>query len=135
MITWLQKYGVALLMASVALHQLVRVQTQDLVSWRGGGFGMYASFHPRHHDAWVTRSESSEPTRYQKYEGPQDEIFHAVRTCLTWPSQDQADQAIAKLKPEIRDQITLEVYRLEFDPERSIVSRKLLTQAPRKGSE
>ncbi|MEN1681384.1 MAG: hypothetical protein AAGJ46_17515 [Planctomycetota bacterium] len=129
---FLRNYSVATVMALVAATQLFVVQTQGLVSWRAGGFGMYASFHPRHHEAWVTTGDGGEPVRYTKYDAAADcEVYRAIRHCLTWPSNLRLDEALLGLPEELRQATRVRIYRLNFDPSSGVLSRKLLAESPR----
>ena len=116
-------------MAIVALHQMYRVQIEGLCSWRGGGFGMYASFHPRHHELWVTNADTNQTVRYAKYDDNVSQQYRAVRPLLTWPTKTQAAQALARL-PEEHEATTVSVYRLDFDPVDCVLKRKLMAKAP-----
>lgn len=131
---FLRSYGVALLMVVVACHQFVRVQTQSLSSWRGGGFGMYASFHPRHHDVWVERSDTGEKRRYQKYDPAEgDPVFDAVRWCLTWPNDVNTRVAVSDMPDGWRSTARVRVYRLGYDPASSRLTRELVADSDRQG--
>lgn len=127
---YIRNYGVAAVMVVVAMHQMFRVQTQDLSSWRGGGFGMYASFHPRHHDAWVTHRDTGESVRYQKYDDFTHSEYLAIRPVLTWPTDFQLARAVDRLPEEERTDMEVEIYRLDFDVETCVLKRKLLASWP-----
>ena len=134
MLNHMRKYGVAILMIVVASHQLYRVQLQGQSSWRGGGFGMYASFHPRHHDAWVHHLDSDEFVRYQKYDDSSQPEFLAVRPVLTWPTDEQLARAMENLPESDREKLEAHIYRLEFDVPSCVLSRKLLASWPQEPS-
>jgi hypothetical protein len=47
------KYGIALLLLAITCLQLYFVQTKNLTTWKGGGFGMYSSIHYGHSEIWI----------------------------------------------------------------------------------
>ncbi len=123
------RYLVPIVMAVVAAHQLYRVQVEDLVSWRGGGFGMYGSFHPRQHEIWVTHPDGRRQ-KFTKYDDDDTKLFRTVRSLLTWPNQARVDAAFAASNQDEVVIDDLEVYRLSFDPKSGVLSRQLLVSAP-----
>ncbi len=123
------RYLVPIVMAIVAAHQLYRVQVEDLVSWRGGGFGMYGSFHPRQHEIWVTHTDGRRQ-KFTKYDDDDTDLFRTVRSLLTWPNQARVDAAFVASNEDKVAIEDLEVYRLAFDPKSGVLSRKLLVSAP-----
>ncbi len=114
-------------MVAVAATQLVRVHFDGLNSWRGGGFGMYAGFHPRHHDAWLIDTATGEAFRYEKTgkhnTGPHAEL---IRPILTHPSQRRVDEALASLPDGWKDLGRLEVWRPTYDTSTGRLGRRLI---------
>ena len=91
---------------------------------------MYASFHPRQHEVWVTLSDGGLRKRFTKYDDHATDLFQTIRPLLTWPAQHRVDAAFAEANREqsvIRD---LEVYRLSFNVESGELSRVLLAATP-----
>lgn len=49
----LLKYGLPLLIISVVITQFYQVYFHNLSRWKGGGFGMYSTFHPTSRQIWA----------------------------------------------------------------------------------
>ena len=126
----IRAYTIPVVMTLVACHHFYRVQAENLVSWRGGGFGMYASFHPRQHEVWIERSDSAPPERYAKYVGDTGGVFYAVRPTLTWPSDARIRVAWDALEELGHPAEGVAVYRLAFDPKTCVLTRVRLARAP-----
>ena len=122
----LRRYAVPVVMALVATWQIVRVHTQGLSSWRGGGFGMYARFHPRTNDLWLCHGDDC--YRYTKYDGRADEFTPHLRRCLTLTNEKTLRQALSWLPCSEEHTHSLSVYRLDFDPVKMTLSRKVLAR-------
>lgn len=131
LLRFLQRYGVPILLTTVAIHQFYRVHAEGLSSWRGGGFGMYGGFHPRHHDLWWIDLETGEKTRFTKEKGvaTEDHRYPGVRPFLTYVNGPALKRYHESLPPEIQKKTVLQVWQLNFEPETGTVSRKLLISA------
>ena len=87
------KYLAAALLTCVAIHQFVKAQTDGLTSWKGGGFGMFASLdQQRFAKLYVTRK--GQPFAVSI---PDDEEFdRTYRRSLALPTKQTAAD-LAKL--------------------------------------
>ena len=98
----------------VALNQM-RLRSDGLSSWKGGGFGMYAEMHPVYTKLFVkARSDQPEPARTF----PTPEAIEAMETAQLYRS----DQNLEKLReeyrlmtgiPELAVQVWLPVFNLD----------------------
>ncbi|MEM1444750.1 MAG: hypothetical protein AAGF84_01735 [Planctomycetota bacterium] len=121
---------VPLLMVLVAAGQLVAVHFDGLSSWRGGGFGMYAGFHPRHHDAWLFRADTGEAFRYEKSgEHNTGPFVAAIRPVLTYANPRRLDAVLGRLPEDWQGESRLEVWRLQFEPSTGLLTRRLVVAA------
>ncbi|MEO1572163.1 MAG: hypothetical protein AAFU51_12935 [Bacteroidota bacterium] len=116
------RWSVAAFMAVWASGQLVVVQTQGLSSWRAGGFGMYASFHPVQRDAWVQAEGQEELQRFWKkgtYDVP---VFEIVRPHLTFPRPGVLQDALDAHAAAGHPRYAVEITTLSFDVETRTLS-------------
>lgn len=128
----LRAFAVPIVMVCVAAFQLTRVHFDGQTSWRGGGFGMYAGFHPSYNDAWLVREDSGEALRYTQAKHDKlvpDEAL--IRPVLPHPNERNLVRALDRLPPEWRDGVRLEVWQLDFDPKTLRLSRRRLAGVSR----
>jgi hypothetical protein len=128
----LRAFAVPIVMLCVAAFQLTRVHFDGQTSWRGGGFGMYAGFHPSYNDAWLVRESSGEALRYTQ--AKHDKLVPdaaLIRPVLPHPNERNLVRALDGLPPEWRDGVRLEVWQLDFDPKTLRLSRRLLAGVSR----
>ncbi len=145
--SWI-RYGVACVMATWATGHLITVQitrassaqTQEdsaqrgvgLSTWRGGGFGMYAGFHPVQNDAWVTASPDDPPQRFWKHSKEDSKLYRVVRPHLTFPRPDALRDDLSKLDdPPQKTEIT----GLKFDVASGELSRRQLLLIESEGNQ
>ena len=83
------------LLLLVAANQFLRAQTEGLTSWKGGGFGMFASLdQQRFAKLYVSRGRQFYPIPL-----PDDpEIRAAYRVALAVPSKENAEVLAKKLQ-------------------------------------
>ena len=124
----MRSYSVPTVMALVALVQLVFVQTAGLNSWRGGGFGMYGSFHPRQNEAWLTRLDTDQQQRYAKFGGTKDRYSAAIRPALTWVNKRCLRTFLDSLPDAEAKQLQIQIWQLDFDPHTLQLSRRMLIE-------
>ena len=118
---------IPVLMASVATVQMAVVHTAGLNSWRGGGFGMYARFHPRNAEVWFEIGSTRQSfAKYDKNAGDQST---AVNWSLTLVNQSTATDLLNALSSGGKTVERLAVYRLDFDADNMKLTRKLLAEA------
>ena len=117
-------YVVPAVMACVATTQLVLVHTRGLNSWRGGGFGMYARFHPRNNEAWFETGVTR--TRFVKYDESAGPVESAVNWSLTMTNGSSADQLREVISARAEKQGRISIYRLDFEPRTMKLTRELL---------
>ena len=127
---WFRKNFVTTLLVLVAAHQFYHVHTGGLSSWRGGGFGMYGSFHPTHRDLWVVDTTTGESVRYTKADGDatEDSRRPSLRPFLTWTNEAAMRRYHETLTPAERARTELQVWELQFDPSTSELSGELLVK-------
>lgn len=108
-------------MAIWALGHLIVVQASDLSTWRGGGFGMYASFHPVQHDGYVVLSDGS-PLHFTKHatdpntsETRHDTLYRILRSHLTFARPQRLQLELADWAKENGVSADATVTKLDFD--------------------
>ena len=120
---------VPLVLVAIAATQMVRVQFDGLNSWRGGGFGMYAGFHPSHNDAWLIRTDTGETYRYERTgrlsTGPFADL---IEPNLTYVNERRLERVFEQLPDDWRAVSVLQVWTLDFDPESGDLTRRLLVE-------
>lgn len=128
----IRAFAVPIVMVCVATFQLFRVHFDGQTSWRGGGFGMYAGFHPSFNDAWLVRDGTGEALRYTqaKHEKMEPDA-NLIRPVLPHPNHRNVDRVLDRLPSEWRDGVRLEVWQLDFDPNTLRLTRRRLTEASR----
>ena len=85
---FLSRYGVMLLALIVAINQL-RLRDEGISSWKGGGFGMYADFHPVYTKVFVkSNAPSPQPSGYQY---PTDKAIKLSADSRLFPSQKRLE--------------------------------------------
>jgi len=114
------------LLVVVAVHQFYRVHAEGLSSWRGGGFGMYAGFHPRQHDLWVYVAGEQVPRRYTKYGGPGDAVFESLRDSITYRNADDCRDRVSELRAAGVEVERVDLWRLSYDPSGRTLGRELV---------
>ncbi len=97
-------------MALWACVQFYLVQFDGLSSWRGGGFGMYASFHPVQNRAWI-HSENQDPIVFSKKDRAESNLLKIVRPHLTFRQVNALKSSIN----EIPARPHIEIFKLQFD--------------------
>jgi hypothetical protein len=132
----LRGFVVPIVMVCVAAFQMVRVHFDGQTSWRGGGFGMYAGFHPSYNDAWLVRPGSGAALRatQTKHETMMPDAA-LIRPVLPHPNERNLNRALDTLPPEWRDGTRLEVWQLHFDPQTQRLTRRLLAAVSRPGGD
>lgn len=74
-----------LLLVTVAMVQLWCIESDHLSRWRGGGFGMYAEYHPNLYQVWLAQGEQ------RRRLGIQDDgacqVQPAVELCQRWRTE------------------------------------------------
>jgi hypothetical protein len=128
----LRAFAVPIVMVCVAAFQLTRVHFDGQTSWRGGGFGMYAGFHPSFNDAWLVREGSDEALRYTQ--AKHDKLVPdaaLIRPVLPHPNDRNLARALDSLPPEWRDGVRLEVWQLDFDPKALRLTRRRIAGVSR----
>ena len=109
-------------MAGWAVFQLWMVHTQGLNSWRGGGFGMYAGFHPVQNDAWL-RIDDQEPIHFTKSEKSDHPLYRVVRPHLTFPRETELAERLKTLGKENGHRYHVVITQLAFDLDSGQLSR------------
>ena len=90
-----------ILMLCVALIQLLLSQSSTLSRWRGGGYGMYTTFHPNFTQIWLI--ENNKQTRLDTVVHPvplwynPDASTKILQTCQRWPTQSCLQQLTKQL--------------------------------------
>lgn len=128
LLAFFRRFAVPLLLILVAFHQFFRVHAEGLSSWRGGGFGMYGSYHPTQNDLWWTELGTDESRRYNKKKGvaTEDERRKDLRPFLTYVNKDAVGRYLESLTPEVRDSTQIQIHQLDFDPETKRLQRRPL---------
>jgi hypothetical protein len=122
-----------LLLLTLALWQFTQVHSQGWNSWRGGGFGMYAGFHPHHGEAWVWFGDSPAPTRIVRHAITPTPLAGLLHTCLVQLTEACLERVQRRLPPTMPvDRI--ELWRLTFNPATRVLGRELVAAvgAPRR---
>jgi len=119
-----QRWLVPLLLVTVASVQLARVSFGGQSRWRGGGFGMYAEFHPNKNQIWLRAREHPDvpPVRLTETEGT-PATRHAVARCLRLRSQACLGELAATL-PGDPGPRRLEIWQPAFDARAGTLSRR-----------
>jgi len=129
----MRRYLIPIVLILVTLHQMVRVHPEGLSSWRGGGFGAYGGFHPRHNEAWILRKDNGEKRRYTKYAGTVDDYTARIRPCLTYTNERCVRAFLQSLPTEEARHLRVEIWQLAFDPHTLRLSRRLLLEVEGEG--
>lgn len=127
---WWRSYGVAIILLVVATHQMYRVHFQGWNAWRGGGFGMYSGFHPRHTDIWIERTDTGEARRYAKYEGTKDALTSRVRPNVTHVDAERLGELKQHFDENERPHVRITTVQLDFDPHSLTLQRRTLAESP-----
>ncbi len=106
-------YGVSALALMVALHQLY-LRNDGLSSWKGGGFGMYADYHPVYTKLLV-RAKGEAPV--QGPEGPHLGTLELMATAQLYPSNVNLAAVKASYIKVYGTDVLLEVWQPIFDAE------------------
>ncbi|MEE9576972.1 MAG: hypothetical protein V3W35_06135 [Gemmatimonadota bacterium] len=131
--SWLRRWMLLVVVLLVAAAQLYRVTTQGQSSWKGGGFGMYAGFHPDHSDIWVWYGDDERPTRLARDLDPPETDVSDLLICAVLSTDICLERVHSGLGDSER--ITrMEIWELDFDPRNRALSRTLVAEfAPRGG--
>ena len=111
----LLRCGVPCVMAAWATVQLITVQTTNLNSWRGGGFGMYAGFHPMHNTAWVDAGDESKVEGFWKNDDHDSGLYPIIRPHLTFPREARLRSDLHEYATTSNKPWSVEITGLEFD--------------------
>ena len=119
-----QRWLVPLLLVAVASVQLARVSFGGQSRWRGGGFGMYAEFHPNKNQIWLRAlgRPDAPPGRLSESEGA-PATRRAVARCLRLRSQACLGELAATLPRGPAPQ-RLEIWQPAFDARAGALSRR-----------
>ncbi len=108
----------SLLLVVVALHQVARASTHDLVPWKGGGFGMFATTDrpsARRVRAWAETSEG--PIRLHL----RGDLDNLRRRAGALPDSKRLDALARALEAQVRERapeahaLRIEVWRTAFE--------------------
>lgn len=122
----LRGYVAPLLLVLVAAHQYYRVHSANWNSWRGGGFGMYAGFHPAHSEAWLWRDNDEPPIRVERLrEGEPDTL--GIQDCLVRVNAGCLSQAVHRM-PRGAEVRRIEIWGLSFDSSSTVLRRERLVE-------
>lgn len=124
-ITWLKYYGIPLLLLIVAIAQLCMVEA-GLNRWKGGGFGMYSSFH---HTNTVVQIKSGKTTSIQTdsmliEEAIPQELMEAVEI---FPSEKNIKQLALVVSNTLNhDSLSIEIWKPSLRLDSLSYRRKLI---------
>lgn len=116
-----------LVLILIGAHQFYRVQLSRWNSWRGGGFGMYAGFHPAHTDAWLWLEEGRPPVRVATHEDSQELDPRGITDCTVRANEGCLRDALQGTGHGTRVR-RIQIWRLSFDPSTGLLRRDLLAE-------
>jgi hypothetical protein len=123
----LLKYGLPLLIVSVVLIQFYQVYFQNLSPWKGGGFGMYSTYHPASRQIWAKVN-----TRVIHIQPGQDSLRRLGREIFALkinPDKENTTAFAHRLSAIYAcDSIRLYVWEPNLDIHRNVLKARLLNQ-------
>jgi len=115
------RLGPAVLAALVAVFQMVRVETDGLIRWKGGGFGMYSEFHANQRQIVI------EPEALEKEaESNGADLYEAKRACRIYPRPEAFERLARQIRDHTGREPVVELWETDFNPTSSSLSRRLI---------
>lgn len=114
--TLMQKYAAPVLLLLVAIHHAYRVERDQLTTWKGGGFGMFASLDQQR----FARIYVSRGAQFYPVHGPSHGTgIDLYRRALAIPSRERAVKLASELDrhwklPDDR-QAVVATFRMHYD--------------------
>jgi hypothetical protein len=124
---WLRGHVAPLILVGVASWQFYHVVEAGWNTWRGGGFGMYAGFHPSHTEVWVTVRGEPDPQRVLQGASEPEPYARILQGCLVRANRSCLRSALRRM-PSNAGVTEIEIWRLSFDPSSALLRRELLTE-------
>lgn len=112
-------FSLPILVASVAIVQVYKVETSDLSRWKGGGFGMYTSINEQYNiivinDEIISESEVSFKSGYKK----------ARYNFIFYPNEQSVSDFLKNI--DTKDEVKkLQIYKPVFDSKTNQLSYKV----------
>ena len=118
-------FTVAFLALSVVLFQLIRVYTEGLSRWKGGGFGMYTEVHYKQHEIWVNHANFSLDSLAKNNSKVRESIVKLKRT----PSDKNLHQTAQLIQKFAQiDTLTIQVWKPKIAIENAEYTRELINE-------
>lgn len=126
---FVRKWAVLVGICVVALVQLSQVLAGNQSSWKGGGFGMYAGFHPNFAEIWAWPADGSEPVRYTRSARGPAYTSRGLRLCTVRTTRQCLESRMPRENgvPRYRH---VELWQRSYDAESSTLTRTLLLSYP-----
>jgi hypothetical protein len=126
---FLRRWAVLAGVCLVASFQLAQVLSGRQSSWKGGGYGMYAGFHPNHAEIWAWPVDGSDPVRYTRSARGPANTSHGLRLCAVQTTA----RCLGERMPR-EDGIPLyrriELWQRTFDVSTGRMGRRLIASYP-----
>jgi len=122
---WAVLAGVCL----VAGLQLSQVLAGRQSSWKGGGFGMYAGFHPNYAEIWAWPADGSEPVRFTRAARGPAHTGSGLRLCTVRTTLECVERRIPRdgERPRYR---RVELWQRSFHPATRTLTRAMILAYP-----
>lgn len=127
--TLVRRWAVPIGICLVALFQLAQVLSGRQSSWKGGGFGMYAGFHPNYAEVWAWPADGGEPVRFTRSARGPANTSHGLRLCTVRTTADCLAQRMPRDagRPRYR---RAELWQRTFDSATGRLTRRMLAAYP-----
>ncbi|HSM36571.1 MAG TPA: hypothetical protein VK837_09270 [Longimicrobiales bacterium] len=125
----LRRWAVLVGVCGVALYQLTQVLPGHQSSWKGGGFGMYAGFHPNYAEIWAWPADGSNPVRFTRSARGPASTSRGLRLCAVRTTA----RCLEERMPLDGDQPRyrrLELWQRTFDVPTRRVGRRMIASYP-----
>ncbi len=122
---WAVLAGVCL----VALLQFSQVVMGRQSSWKGGGFGMYAGFHPNFAEVWAWPADGTEPVRFTRAARGPANTSRGLRLCTVRTTLSCLEERMPRDGGVARYR-RLQLWQRSFDPATRRLTRRLLLSYP-----
>lgn len=126
---FVRRWAVLIAVCVVALLQLAQVLARRQSSWKGGGFGMYAGFHPNLAEIWAWPPDGSPPVRFTRSAQGPENTSAGLRLCTVRTTAACLEDRVPRDGDAPRYE-RLELWERSFDLDTRRLSRRLIATFP-----
>lgn len=127
---FVRRWAVPAAACLVALLQLVQVLERRQSSWKGGGFGMYAGFHPNLAEIWAWPRDGSDPVRFTRSAHGPANTSAGLRLCTVRTTAACLEGRVPRDDDGVPLYERVELWERSFDLETRRLSRRLVAEFP-----